>query len=93
MIARSKRSRRTGRLAVWSRFTRFVQSAPRPAHTGLESSQRRFDLQSGSMRPPLNPHRLEFFAFDRIVEIAASFERMQRDEQKKFLKLRRLQIP
>jgi cytochrome oxidase Cu insertion factor (SCO1/SenC/PrrC family) len=57
---------------------------------GIEPLQRYFDLQVGFGATTVNRHRLELFVLGRKAEIAASFTRMQWDEQKIFSTLQRL---
>ena len=57
---------------------------------GIEPLQRYFDLQVGFGAATVNRHRLELFVLDRMAKIAASFTRMQWDEQKIFSALQRL---
>jgi len=54
------------------------------APNGLEPLQRYFDLQVGFGAATVNRHRLELFVLDRMAKIAASFTRMQWDEQEIF---------
>lgn len=57
---------------------------------GIEPLQRYFDLQVGFGATTVNRHRLELFVLGRKAKIAASFTRMQWDEQKIFSTLQRL---
>jgi cytochrome oxidase Cu insertion factor (SCO1/SenC/PrrC family) len=61
----------------------------RAAH-GIEPLRRYFDLQVGFGPATVNRHRLELFVLGRQAEIAASFVRMQWDEQEIFRTLQRL---
>ena len=60
------------------------------APNGLEPLQHYFDLQVGFGAATVNRHRLELFVLDRKARIAASFTRMQWDEQKILATLRGL---
>jgi cytochrome oxidase Cu insertion factor (SCO1/SenC/PrrC family) len=57
---------------------------------GIEPLRRYFDLQVGFGPATVNRHRLELYVLDRMAKIAASFTRMQWDEQKIFATLQRL---
>jgi cytochrome oxidase Cu insertion factor (SCO1/SenC/PrrC family) len=60
------------------------------APQGIEPLQRYFDLQVGFGAATVNRHRVELFVLGPKAEIAASFTRMQWDEQRIFATLQRL---